>query len=329
VHCLRSKRIIVKGRSPWEEVSKRAFLVLLGILVAWSVASCCGSLPQERIREQTAFAERAGAQRGASVPADPPTAAPSKTATQTVSAVPSAKATPSKRVLSRTPTRLPTKGLPSSTPTITATFTRRVFAELAGTYIARPLTVTLNIPPDAQDLSLSCESSAAKMAAQYFKPTPPAGFTDWEWYFIKTIPRHCNPHRGYRGKIDGTVSLSCEDPDGYGTYAEPIAEALNKAGIPATIEYGVDYQRIADEVRRNRPVLVWVSGRADAPIREFDPETKAEYVLLLGEHVWVVIGVSADNASFLVNDPAGGLQYWTHRFPRWDVFHGMSVVVGG
>jgi len=189
--------------------------------------------------------------------------------------------------------------------------------------------ILLDISPDAQDLSLSCESSAAKMAAQYFKPTPPEGFTDWEWYFIKTIPRHCNSHRGYRGKIDGTVSLSCEDPNGYGTYAEPIAEALNKAGIPATVEYGVDYQRIADEVRRNRPVIVWVSGRPDAPVRGFDPETKAEYVLLLGEHVWLVIGVSADNASFLVNDPAGGLQYWTHRFPRWDAFHGMSVIVGG
>jgi uncharacterized protein YvpB len=199
---------------------------------------------------------------------------------------------------------------------------------VAETYEAMGVTVTMNIPPDAQDLSLSCESSAAKMAAQYFKPNPPAGFTDWEWYFIKTIPRHCNPHRGYRGKIDGTVSVGCADPNGYGTYAEPVAEALTNAGVPASVEYGVDYQRIAREVRRNHPVIVWVSGRPDAPTYEVDPETQAEYMLLLGEHVWLVIGVSADNKSFLVNDPAGGLQYWVYAFPRWDVFRGMSVVVG-
>ena len=331
-----SERTALGGGSPRKGVNKRALLTLVGILVAWTVASCCGSLPEERAREQTAFAKHGGGVQ-LNVPTDPPTTAPSKTAApvgspiKTMTPVPSATATPNRGVQLNTPTATatPRRGVQLNAPTITATPTRRLFAELAGTYIARPLTVTLDIPPDVQDLSLSCESSAAKMAARYFKPTPPQGFTDWEWYFIKTIPRHCNPHRGYRGKIDGTVSLFCADPNGYGTYAEPIAEALNKAGIPATVEYGVDYQRIAEEVRRSRPVIVWVSGRADAPVREFDPETKAEYTLLLGEHVWLVIGVSADGSSFLVNDPAGGLQYWARSFPRWDVFLGMSVVVGG
>lgn len=317
-----------------EGLSRKMLLIFASLTVAWTMAACCGALSEERVREQTAFARRAGVEQGIPVSADPPTMPPSQTATWTMSPspsatrtltpVPSATATPGEKPPSHTPVPSPT-----GTPLLTARPTRKLFVELMETYIAVPLTVTLNIPPDAQDLSLSCESSAAKMAAQYFKPTPPEGFTDWEWYFIKTIPRHCNPHRGYRGKIDGTMSLSCRDPEGYGTYAEPIAKALNKVGIPARVEYGVDYRRIAKEVRRGHPVIVWVSNRHDEPVREVDPETLTEYVLLLGEHVWLVVGVSADNTSFLVNDPSGGLQYWVKRFPRWEVFRGMSVIVGG
>lgn len=190
--------------------------------------------------------------------------------------------------------------------------------------------VILDVPIEAQNLSLSCESSAAKMVAVYFKKTPPEGYDDWEQYFIKTIPRHCNPHRGYRGKIDGNLSISCEDPSGYGVYAEPLAEAMNKAGIPAQAKYGVDYNDVTEAIKNSKPVIVWLSGKKNAPVYETDPETGQKYVLLFGEHVWTVVGVreEEENRRFLVNEPWRGKQFWVMGFPRWDVFNGMRIVVG-
>jgi len=189
--------------------------------------------------------------------------------------------------------------------------------------------VILSVPIDAQDFSLSCESSASAMVAAYFKPEPPAGFSNWEEYFVKTIPLDCNPHKGFRGKIDGYLSTSCEAPNGYGVYAEPVAAALNKVGISAIVEYGVDYLGVAQAVKDGYPVIVWISGKSVEPEYETDPETGQKYPLLLGEHVWVVIGVSSDNKNFLINDPWQGRQYWSNNFPRWDVFEGMRVIVKG
>lgn len=193
-------------------------------------------------------------------------------------------------------------------------------------------TVILPVPIDAQDLSLSCESSAAAMVARYFQPSPPEGFSNWEEYFIGVIPRHCNPHRGFRGSISGSLSTSCnaEAGLGYGVYAEPVAAALQQTGIPARVEYGVGYDWVAEQIRNGRPVIVWISGKNAPSEYETDPETGQEYVLLLGEHAWTVIGVDGEGANrrFLINDPWRGRQYWVRGFPRWDVFGNMSVVVG-
>jgi len=185
-------------------------------------------------------------------------------------------------------------------------------------------------PLDAQDLSLSCESSAAKMVASNVDPTPPEGYQDWEKYFIDTIPAHCNPFRGFRGKIDGRLSTSCDAKNGwgYGVYAEPVAEALQKAGIQVQVEYGVDYDRVANLIKEGRPVIVWMSGKSVAPTYEIDPETGQKFPLLLGEHTWVVNGVTGEkgNRSFLIHDPWKGRQFWVKGFPRWDVFSGMRIV---
>lgn len=189
----------------------------------------------------------------------------------------------------------------------------------------------LAVGQDAQNLSLSCESSAAAMIAAFVDPTPPEGYQDWEWYFIATIPLHCNPNRGFRGLIRGQLSTSCDSAAGlgYGVYAKPVAEALNQAGISTQVEEGVNYERVADLIKEGRPVIVWMSGKDVAPSFEKDPETGEEFSLLLGEHTWVVIGVSGEGSgrSFLVNDPWKGRQFWVKGFPRWDVFGGMRVVV--
>jgi uncharacterized protein YvpB len=192
--------------------------------------------------------------------------------------------------------------------------------------------VILDIPLDAQNLSLSCESGAAAMVVAYYGVSVPEGFDSLEDYFIKTIPMDCNPHEGYRGLISGALSTSCnvEAGLGYGTYAEPVAAALQRLGVPAEVHYGVDYNWVAEQVKSGRPVVVWMSGRDVQPEYETDPETGQEYVLYLGEHLWVISGVEEVNGryKFRVNDPWKGRQYWVWGFPSWDVFGNMSIVAG-
>ncbi len=190
----------------------------------------------------------------------------------------------------------------------------------------------LEIPLDAQDLSLSCESGASAMVAAYFGVPIPEGYASLEDYFIKTIPKHCNPHKGFRGLISGALSTSCnaEAGLGYGVYAEPVAEALQRLGVPAEVHYGVSYDWVAEQVKADRPVVVWMSGRDVQPEYETDPETGEEYVLLLGQHLWVVSGVDGGNGSyrFRINDPWKGRQFWVWGFPNWNVFGNMSIVAG-
>lgn len=192
--------------------------------------------------------------------------------------------------------------------------------------------IILPVPIDAQDLSLSCESSASAMVAAYFQSAPPEGYSSWEQYFMNVIPKNCNPHRGFRGLISGGLSTSCntEAGLGYGVYAEPVANAFQQAGFSAEVAYGVSYEWIADQIRNNRPVIVWVSGKDVTPEYETDPETGQEYVLYFGEHTWVVVGFEGEGAErrFLINDPWQGRHFRVRGFPRWNVFNNMSVAVG-
>lgn len=198
----------------------------------------------------------------------------------------------------------------------------------------------LQVPVDAQDRALSCEAAVAAMVARFYRAPLPHGYYSWEDYFIKTIPLQANPHRGFRGNINGrqgAVDKGQTDGKGaygYGVYAEPIATALQQAGIPAHAEYGVDYAVIQNEVRQGRPVLVWLFNLSyykkydpDTMKRwETDPETGQVYPLIEGEHILVVRGLSADGTRFLVNDPYRGRVYWVTQFNFWAEFEGMRVM---
>jgi LysM repeat protein len=199
----------------------------------------------------------------------------------------------------------------------------------------------LAVPVDNQDRLLSCEASAAGMIAAFYRPTPPQGYFSWEKYFIGVIPPHYNPHRGFRGNMDGQQSTApCVDhfcSVGYGVYAEPVAQALQEAGlgIGARAEYGVDYAAVAQAIQAGHPVIVWIFhpdyyksyNPATMLQVETDPETNQTYKLIEGEHVLVVRGVSADGKSFLVNDPYQGRSYWVSTFNHWDLLDGMRVIV--
>ncbi|MFH8092474.1 MAG: C39 family peptidase [Candidatus Aenigmatarchaeota archaeon] len=187
----------------------------------------------------------------------------------------------------------------------------------------------LNVPLDRQNYKLSCELSSAAMIASYYKK----GSTDyWEEKFVREIPKHCNPHRGFRGEINGYVSTYCNPPPGYnnpvgyGVYNEPIAELLTNNGIPS-IAVSANYDMLEDAIMQGKPVIVWLSRRTNPVETETDPETGQTFKLIYGEHAVVVTGVTYryGQRAFIVNDPISGV-YTLFNIPRWEDFDNMAVI---
>ena len=193
-------------------------------------------------------------------------------------------------------------------------------------------TMVLPVISDRQDLPLSCEASAAGMLAEAFAKkygvSLPHGYKSWEDYLIKTVPRDENPHHGFRGSITGKQGF-----DDYGIYAEPVAEALKKVGIPAKVRWNLSYDEVADEIKRGYGVVIWVSYWKSLITREqYDDRYNEEFTLVGGEHTVVVYGVRyAPNTphgwEFFVADPLSG-SYISREFSRWKYFNNSGLAIG-
>lgn len=108
--------------------------------------------------------------------------------------------------------------------------------------------VRLRVARQKQGHSLSCESSAASMAAQYH------GLALTEAEVLAALPRNDNPYLGFRGNVEGPPGSIVD----YGVYAGPVAEILNNAGLQArTIEGGLEGIRAA--LARGNPVIAWIT----------------------------------------------------------------------
>lgn len=206
-------------------------------------------------------------------------------------------------------------------------------------------TILLGVPQDGQDHTLSCELSTAHMLAAWLK-----GPGNWEQQFLSVLPSStsagvntCNPHRVFRGNVDGNArrddwySISCgrghEAHLGYGVYAEPVAQVMRDFGIDARVSY-LNCEQLAGHVRNGRPAIVWFSHLVgQQAVWETEPEDGSSYVLFPGQHVRVVDGVKTQNGRtyFHYLDPLPmhtGSQGWTEAFPHWqEVFGGMAITV--
>jgi len=110
--------------------------------------------------------------------------------------------------------------------------------------------VRLNVPRDKQDYSLTCEASAASMAANFY------GVSLTEAEIIAALPRDENPNLGFRGRLDGVPGGLTD----YGVYAEPIKAILLANDLEATyVENGLEGIRSA--LDRRHPVIAWVTYR--------------------------------------------------------------------
>jgi uncharacterized protein YvpB len=157
-----------------------------------------------------------------------------------------------------------------------------------------PLEARLPLPPQKQSHSLSCESSAAAMAAQFY------GVPLTESQVLAALPRTKNPNLGFRGDVDGSPG-GVQD---YGVYAGPILEILKAQGLEARLVEG-GRQGIQAAIARGHPVVAWITYncQVSTPVtRTVDGQVVS---LVPYQHAVVVTGYNADGV--WANDPWDGL----------------------
>ena len=158
--------------------------------------------------------------------------------------------------------------------------------------------VKLDVPRYEQAHSLTCESSAASMAANFY------GVRLSEEEIIEALPRDENPNLGFRGRLDG-ASGGLTD---YGVYAEPIRKILTANGLETTyVEGGL--AGIKRALDRRHPVIAWVTYRlrVQQPV-EIALSTGQKVKMVNYEHTVVVTGYNQEG--FWVNDPYDGQEHF-------------------
>ncbi|MFA6525135.1 MAG: Ig-like domain-containing protein [Patescibacteria group bacterium] len=200
--------------------------------------------------------------------------------------------------------------------------------DLSYSFTTEPEVVKLAIASDLQDLPLSCEAAALKMALAGkgisvsendimayvgYDTTPHSGAT-WG-----------DPYEAFVGNIRGRQNTT-----GYGVYWGPIARAANH-WRPAEAFTGWTVTQITEEISKGNAIVVWGvygSGYEDS---WHTPAGKYIYAWK-GEHARTVIGYvgSKENPSqIILNDTYAGQIYWTRaRFEQdWSIFGNAGVVV--
>lgn len=197
-----------------------------------------------------------------------------------------------------------------------------------------PVEMKKPIPLKPQRRLVSCELRATANNVEWYfiyslgiEPGQrlPAGYTDFEDYFIDHAGQNCNPNRGFRGDINGHFVTACDPAlGGYGVYPRALEEGLQDLGIPfRTIYLELGESSISQlkalfvSTYNNHQVLsLWVRPLGDEPITwEVDPETGERYPIGTHEHCVSGQVVQAKDGTYLVaiTDPwpmETGLRYY-------------------
>jgi LysM repeat protein len=180
-----------------------------------------------------------------------------------------------------------------------------------GAQVFNPAVAVQGVPTYKQSRNLSCEFAAVHIATAAYGNAIP------EDVYIANTPITKNPHKGYRGNIDGWWG----NTDDYGIYAEALVPILNQWGFTGEVFYseGATGQLTA-HLDAGHPVVVWLGFWGDTRVRLTDDGT---YSVASGTHVVTVWGY--DEAGVYVSDPATA----TYRFFDWDTFIAMWTVLDG
>ncbi len=204
------------------------------------------------------------------------------------------------------PTRSATPTLPpAATPSLTPT------ASLPSEFILS------NFYGHRQYLTLDCEASAAADWANFF------GKNINELDFQTKLPRSDNPDFGFVGSP--YAPWGQVPPLGYGVYAGPVADLLNKLGVPAKAHKAYTFDQLKATLARGKPVIAWVIGNvvSGIPSDYTDSEGRGVTVAVY-EHVVIITGYT-ENYIYYVN---GGILYITPTslFQKsWEVLGNMVV----
>lgn len=195
----------------------------------------------------------------------------------------------------------------------------RAYAQEQQSESKPPLALILDAPLHKQERSLSCESSAAAMAAQFY------GLPIDESDILNALPRHEDPNLGFRGNVDGSYG----GIDDYGTYAEPIRQVLIKMGLEAShLNGGID--EIKQHLREERPVIAWITYRMQVQTpRQVTLSNGTAVTMVPYEHTILIVGYNADG--LWIHDPYDGTRTWygeTDFLRSFAYLGNMALVVG-
>ncbi|MGD2039916.1 MAG: C39 family peptidase [Anaerolineae bacterium] len=156
-----------------------------------------------------------------------------------------------------------------------------------------PAIARIDITPQRQSHSLSCESSASAMVAQYH------GVNLTEAEALASLPLNDNPHLGFRGNVDGPTG-GIQD---YGVYAGPIIDLLQSQGLLAwQVEGGLSAIKAA--VARGNPVIAWVTYDCLPSTPQETVIDDQSVILVPNQHVVVITGYN--DTGVWANDPWDG-----------------------
>jgi len=221
--------------------------------------------------------------------------------------------------LTYTPTASPTAP-PTLTPRPTATFTLTMTTRPSST--ASPTRLAAHdVPPFKvrhQWLSLDCEAASATQWAGYF------GFKLTELDFQAALPRSDNPNFGFVGNVDdpwGGVP-----PQGYGVYAGPVADLLNKLGVPALAAKEYTLDQLILKIASDSSVIVWVVGHVENGTAYPIVDSQGRVALVAAyEHVILVTGYAPDEIHYISEGVAYTVS--TPAFLKsWAILGNMVVV---
>ena len=195
---------------------------------------------------------------------------------------------------------------------------------LVSPYSARPATaqhdavIIEGVPSVIQWYSLSCEYAAAATITLYW------GNLVSQSDFVREVPQHPNPHKGFRGNIRGPHGWI----DDYGIYAEPLVPVLQARGYKAAAVYG-NVERLKSEIDQGHPFVAWITTGRYTPRPEYwEKDGENAFKLVPYEHTIVVYGYDSDGV-YSMDVGNGNFVHteWDSFLMRWNYFGGMMLMI--
>ncbi len=173
------------------------------------------------------------------------------------------------------------------------------------------------VPEHQQKHSLSCEYASCQIA------TAGLGRQIDEDRFIPVVGTDPNPHRGFRGNIDGEFIYGYED---YGVYPKPLVAALPQFGF-AGRELTGGKSELITELAAHHPVVVWLDlGYTTSFMYDINGE-----MVLMATKSHVVCAYGYNDEGVLISDPDSSRRKrvipWSNFMRMWDSMDQYSLAV--